>query len=271
MAYKVKLDIFEGPFDLLVYLIENAEMSIYDIKVAEITSQYVEYIDRMQKTDVVLAGEFMVLAASLIEIKSKMLLPRLKIDGDEELTEDPRSELVEKLLEYKKFKKAAALLEEQEEYVRHIYTKPQEDLDLYTKGPDYSLNLDLMQFVKAFSLFLQKQKRLEEVKKRYATAERQQFTLEMRLEEIKQFLRGKKKARFSELTEPDAPRFQIVLTFLSMLELIRQKTIKVQQNVNFGEITITPRDKSDTADPPDGGDTVHATDDFEKEVAEDDQ
>ena len=176
-------------------------MSIYDIKVAEITSQYVEYIERMQKMDVVLAGEFMVLAASLIEIKSKMLLPRLKADGEEEFAEDPRSELVEKLLEYKKFKKAAALLEEQEEYVQHIFTKPQEDLELYTKGPDYTLNLDLMQFVKAFSLFLQKQKRMEDIKKRYATQERQQFTVEIRLAEIKQFLKGRKKVKFTELLE----------------------------------------------------------------------
>jgi len=216
----------------------------------------------MQKMDVVLAGEFMVLAASLIEIKSKMLLPRLKADGEEEFAEDPRSELVEKLLEYKKFKKAAALLEEQEEYVQHIFTKPQEDLELYTKGPDYTLNLDLMQFVKAFSLFLQKQKRMEDIKKRYATQERQQFTVEIRLAEIKQFLKGRKKVKFTELLEQGTNRFQVVLTFLSMLELIRQKTIKVQQNVNFGEITITSRDEKEPSDIPA---------DFETEVPANDE
>lgn len=242
MAYKVKLDIFEGPFDLLVYLIENAEMSIYDIKVSEITKQYVAYIDRIQKTDVVLAGEFMVLAASLIEIKSKMLLPRIKIDGDDEIAEDPRSELVEKLLEYKKYKKAAALLEAQEAYAMQIRTKPQEDLDCYQKGVDYSLNLDLVQFVKAFSLFLQKQKRMEDVRKHYAKAERQKLTMETRVAQLKALLFGRKRVRFAELLDQGNSRFQVVITFLSMLELIRQKAIVVNQNVNFGEITISPKE-----------------------------
>ena len=91
MVYKVKLDVFEGPFDLLVYLIESAEMSIYDIQVAEITKQYMEYVERIQKVDTALAGEFMVLAASLIEIKSKMLLPRKSSEEALELLEDPRS------------------------------------------------------------------------------------------------------------------------------------------------------------------------------------
>ncbi|MDD2484653.1 MAG: segregation/condensation protein A [Eubacteriales bacterium] len=248
MAYKVKLDIFEGPFDLLVYLIENAEMSIYDIKVAEITKQYVEYIEHIQKTDVVIAGEFMVLAASLIEIKSKMLLPRIKLDGEEEFAEDPRSELVEKLLEYKKYKKAATLLEAQEDYARQIYTKPQEDLDAYNKGTDYSLALDLVQFVKSFKLFLQKQKRMEDVKKRYAVAERQQMTMENRIEQLRRLLFGKKKMKFKELLDEGESRFQIVLTFLSMLELIRQKTIVVEQAVNFGEITIIPKETEEPKD-----------------------
>ncbi len=248
MAYKVKLDIFEGPFDLLVYLIENAEMSIYDIRVAEITKQYIEYIEHIQKTDVVVAGEFMVLAASLIEIKSKMLLPRLTMDGEEEFAEDPRSELVEKLLEYKKYKKAAALLETQEDYARQIYTKPQDDLDLYTKDPDYFLNLDLGQFIKSFNLFLQKQKRMEDVKKRYAVAERQKMTVENRIEQLKRMLFGKGKMKFRELLDEDGSRYQVVLTFLSMLELIRQKTIKVEQDVNFGEITIVPQNMEEAGD-----------------------
>lgn len=262
MTYKVKLDIFEGPFDLLVYLIENAEMSIYDIRVAEITKQYIEYIERIQKTDVVLAGEFMVLAASLIEIKSKMLLPRLKMDGEPEFSEDPRSELIEKLLEYKKYKKAAALLEQQEDYVRQIFTKPQEDLGLYVKDPDYSLNLDLTQFVKGFNLFLQKQKKMEDIRKRYAVAERQQMTMETRVEQLRNLLFGKKKLKFPDLLDQGTNRYQVVLTFLSMLELIRQKHVRVQQNVNFGEITIIPHDiKAEPA----------AAESFLEEEPEDDQ
>ena len=101
--YKVKLKSFEGPFDLLVYLIENAEMSIYDIKISEITNQYLAYLKEMEERDVALASEFMVLASSLIEIKSKMILPRATEDGQEIVGEDPRTELVARLLEYKRF------------------------------------------------------------------------------------------------------------------------------------------------------------------------
>jgi segregation and condensation protein A len=129
MSYKVKLDVFEGPFDLLVYLIENAEMSIYDIQVSEITSQYLEYVDQIKSLDVELAGEFMVLAAALIEIKSKMLLPRMKAEDNKELTEeDPRAELVQRILEYKEIKKGAEYLAIQEEQNSRVLTKPQEGL-----------------------------------------------------------------------------------------------------------------------------------------------
>lgn len=242
MGYKVKLDVFEGPFDLLVYLIENAEMSIYDIQVAEITKQYMAYIENMQKLDVVLAGEFMVLAASLIEIKSKMLLPRMKQETGNELMEDPRTELIQKLLEYKRYKGAAAKLEEQEERAMKSFSKPQEDLTIYTKEPDLSLNLDLTQFVKAFNLFLQKKKRLEDVRKQYSRVERQRMTVESRIEQMKALFYGNKKLRFHELLGEETSRYNVVLTFLSILELIRQKSVKVKQTVNFGEIVLTAVD-----------------------------
>ena len=129
MGYRVKLNIFEGPFDLLVYLIENARMSIYDIKISEITSQYMDYIDNMQKADISVSSEFMVLASALLEIKSKMLLPRtVSQDGKEELSEDPRTELVAKLVEYKKFKAISEMLERNETETSMYLEKPQEDL-----------------------------------------------------------------------------------------------------------------------------------------------
>ncbi|MBR5489229.1 MAG: segregation/condensation protein A, partial [Firmicutes bacterium] len=144
MSYKVKLQTFEGPFDLLVYLIENAQMSIYDIKISEITSQYLAYIQTMQETDVYVASEFMVLASALIEIKSKMILPRMvDATGGGVVEEDPRTELVQRLLEYKRFKQAAEILAEQEERCSHIYEKPQEDISAYLEEPDEYLRLDL--------------------------------------------------------------------------------------------------------------------------------
>jgi segregation and condensation protein A len=242
MGYKIKLDVFEGPFDLLVYLIENAEMSIYDIQVSEITKQYMSYIEKMQKLDVVLAGEFMVLAASLIEIKSKMLLPRMKQEADADLMEDPRSELIQKILEYKRYKGAATKLEEQEERAMKSFSKPQEDLTVYTREPDLSLNLDLTQFVKAFTLFLQKKKRLEDVKKQYSRVERQRMTVESRIEQMKDLFFRNKRLRFQELLGEETSRYNVVLTFLSILELIRQKSVKVKQTVNFGEIILTASD-----------------------------
>ena len=126
--YKVKLQSFEGPFDLLVYLIENAEMSIYDIKISEITTQYLAYIKAMEERDVALAAEFMVLASSLIEIKSKMILPRMTEDGQALVEEDPRTELVARLVEYKQFKEIAEMLEQREEHSFNIFEKPQEDI-----------------------------------------------------------------------------------------------------------------------------------------------
>ena len=243
MVYKVKLDVFEGPFDLLVYLIENAEMSIYDIQVAEITKQYIEYVERMKRIDANLAGEFMVLAATLIEIKSKMLLPRRVSEDGQELMEDPRSELVQKLLEYKQYKLVAAFLEEQEERMQRIHTKPQEDLSVYTNEPDIYLNLDLVAFVKEFKLFLERKKTLEEVRERYRIIERQRMTIEDRIEQIKHLFIRKKRLKFSELLGGERTRQNVVLTFLSMLELIRQKAVKVRQNANFGEIVITVNEK----------------------------
>ncbi len=238
MSYKVKLDIFEGPFDLLVYLIETAEMSIYDIRIAEITEKYLDALREMEKQDVAVTGDFMVLAATLIEIKSRMLLPNASPDGEE--AEDPRSELVQKLLEYKKAKAEAALLAEQEDYARRIYKKPQEDLSVYTKEPDEILNLDLPAFVKAFELFLQKKKRIEEMHTRYVRVERERMTLEARIEQIKSYFREGRSVKFLDLLGGKKTRSNAVLTFLSILELVRQKTLTARQRSNFGEITLTP-------------------------------
>jgi segregation and condensation protein A len=260
MSYKIKLDIFEGPFDLLVYLIENARMSVYDIQVSEITNQYIKYIEDMKALDVNLATEFMVLAAALIEIKSKMLLPRIRPDGEGALEEDPRTELVQRILEYKRFKAAAELLELQEEQSLRVFEKPKEDLAPYTREADEYLNLDLNQFVKAFHLFLQKKRRLEEIKNNYAKVERQKISVESRVEYIKNLFRSKgiKKLNFRELLTPESNRYEVVLTFVSMLEMIRQKAVIVRQNVNFGEIylSLNEKDKNSGKEKPQEGEIV---------------
>ena len=240
MSYKVKLDVFEGPFDLLVYLIENAEMSIYDIQVAEITAQYLQHIEKMQEANVNVATEFMVLAAALIEIKSKMLLPRSTPLEEGIVEEDPRTELVEKILEYKKFKLAAEVLEKHEDKKMLSFEKPKEDLDKYVNGVDEYLSLDIRQFVSAFNLFLRKKQRIEDVRKHYTRVERQRQSIEMKIESIVNFFKNNpfKKVSFKKLINDTEDKYDIVLTFTSMLQMMRDKVIKVEQHSPFGDMEV---------------------------------
>lgn len=169
----------------------------------------------------------------------------MKNDGEGILEEDPRTELVQRILEYKRFKSAAELLELQEEECQRIFVKPKEDLAPYTKEADEYLNLDLNQFVKAFHMFLLKKKRLEEIKRNYTKVERQKISIESRIDYIRNLFRSKEKKHlnFKELLTPDSNRYEVVLTFVSMLEMIRQKSIEVRQNVNFGEIYLSMKEK----------------------------
>jgi len=246
MRYKVKLDVFEGPFDLLVYLIENAQMNIYDIQVTEITNQYMAYIERAKALDIAIASEFLVLAAALIEIKSKMLLPRVRLteEGGTEL-EDPRSELVARLLEYKRFKNAAELLEQTEERAMLIFEKPQEDLTQYTNEPDVYLKLDTKSFMMAFNRFLHSKKRVEEIKKRYRKPEVPRLTTEEKIDFIRKIFKVKNKrtVSFKELIQSEKDKYEVVVTFSSILEMARQRIIKVKQPVPFGDIKITESEK----------------------------
>ncbi len=134
--YKVRIDCFEGPFDLLVYLLENARMDIYDIKVSEITEQYIEYLKEMESLDVEVASEFIVLAAVLIRLKSHMLLPRINEAGEIVFEEDPRADLAKKLAEYVRTKKIAEMLKSREELYSNVFEKPAEDMSKYLDNPD---------------------------------------------------------------------------------------------------------------------------------------
>lgn len=240
MGYKVKLNVFEGPFDLLVYLIENAKMSIYDIQITEITKQYLEYVEELKRMDVPVAAEFMVLAASLIEIKSKMLLPRIRPDEKNIPEEDPRSDLVEKLLEYKRFKALAEALQQREERCRDILEKPQEDLSAYMGQPDEYLCLDLRQFIAAFDLFLRKKKKTEEIRRHHLRTEKQRRTAESKMADIRDFFRlcPEKKASFWELVKRDGGSYDVALTFSSLLELVKERRLEAEQSCLYGDITV---------------------------------
>ncbi len=245
MSYKVSLQSFEGPFDLLVYLIENAQMSIYDIQISEITKQYLAYIEDMKSMDVVVATEFMVLAATLIDIKSKMILPRTTIEGEMVLEEDPRSDLVERLLEYKKYKQGAELLSQQEEVMSRVFEKPQEDISAYLEQPDEYLSLDIKKFAGAFDLFLRKKKREEEVRAHYTRVEREKATIESRMIYIKDrfisaFAKGVKKLSLKALIPDKKDRYDVVVTFVSVLQMMRERYLDAEQKSTYGEITLIP-------------------------------
>ena len=247
MSYKVKLQSFEGPFDLLVYLIENAEMSIYDIRISEITNQYLEYIRAMEENDINVATEFMVLASTLIEIKSKMILPRMSVEGQVLEEEDPRADLVERILEYKRFKKAAEILQERQERSQHIFEKPQEDISEYLENPDEYLSLDLKQFASAFSLFIQKKQKVEAVRKHYTRIERERSTMEGRIRMILGTVRRKIGQIFSfrELVPNKDDRYDVVVTFMSLLEMAKERVIRIDQKSLYGDIEVSAGERVD--------------------------
>lgn len=250
MSYKVKLQSFEGPFDLLVYLIENAQMSIYDIEISQITGQYLEYIKSMKEMDIAVSTEFMVLAASLIEIKSKMILPRMSQEGEATIDEDPRTELVSRILEYKKFKRAAEILQNQEELCENIFAKPQEDISEYLDQPDEYLSLDLKQFANAFTGFVQRKHRIESVRRHYTKVEREKATIEGRITLIANSLRAKigKIFNFKELIPNKKDRYDVIVTFVSLLEMAKQRVVNVKQETTYGNIEVSAGERIDEGD-----------------------
>ena len=240
MSYRVRLNTFEGPFDLLVYLIERAEMSIYDIRISEITAQYLAYIRRLDENDVAVGSEFMVLAATLIDIKSKMLLPRFTEDGVD-LEDDPRTDLTRKLIEYVRFKKAASLLEEQREFAKLKLEKPQEDLLPYTGEPDVYLKMDMDSFISAFRAFIHRKVKGEELMRLQRNIDRERISLESKVSRIAGILQAAKRriVRFAELLSKEEDRYDKVVTLIAILDMAREGKLKVQQESNFAEIEIT--------------------------------
>jgi len=246
MSYKIRPNNFEGPFDLLVYLIERAEMSIYDIQISVITRQYLEYLRLMKENDIAASSEFMVLAATLIDIKSKMLLPRIKEDGAEE--KDPRAELSKKLLEYVRYKKGAAALEERREFARLKLTKPQEDLFLYTGEPDIYLKMDMEGFIGAFRSFIRRRIMGEKIRRIREGIERERLSLERKVSFIEKLLATARKAKnkilkFSDFLSKEPDRADRIVTLIALLSMTQEGVMRIRQKKSFGEIEIIPESK----------------------------
>lgn len=240
--YTIRLDKFEGPFDLLVYLIESAKMDIYDIRVSEITEQYLSYLREMEELDVEIGSEFIVLAAVLIRLKSHMLLPRINDEGEIVFEEDPREDLASKIAEYIKIKKIAEMLKGREEDNLAIYEKPQEDMSVYVDEPDEILMASEDQMVKAFLFFLQKKQKIVEVTKRYQRVRKEKESIEVRIKNMTLALERKFEEQdtvsFSELLPVDADRFDVTLSFMSLLSMIKEQNIDANQDEVYGEIIV---------------------------------
>lgn len=238
-AYSIKIQNFEGPFDLLFHLIEKNQMSIYDIPINEITDQYMEYLFAMQEMNLEIASEFLVMAATLLHIKSRMLLPDRKEKNEEEAV-DPREELVVRLLEYKKFKQYAQIFREREKAWEGVCYKLPEVLNLKPEARPLSLSpLELQQTYLALV-----RKTLKRVNKNAASMtqilQHEKVSLRSKIQEIVHALKGKATVLFSDLFPMrKKSRIEVVTGFLAILELTRMKRVRVDQQKQFSDITIT--------------------------------
>lgn len=242
MHYNVKIDAFEGPLDLLLHLINRLEIDIYDIPVAKITEQYLLYIHTMKELQLDLASEYLVMAATLLAIKSKMLLPKHEETIDEdfsfEIEEDPRDELVERLIEYRKYKEAANDLKHMETERGLMFTKPPSDLSDYSdevKIEKSALDVSLYDMLGALQKLLRRKKLQRPLSTKIT---RQEIPIEQRMDEIINELRKSKgRKSFFDLF-PSGEKDHIVVTFLALLELMKRSEIIVEQESNFSEIFV---------------------------------
>ena len=233
-APRIRLPEFEGPLDLLLYLIKKNEVDIHDIPIAPITRQYMEYLDLMKELNLDVAGEFMVMAATLIHIKSKMLVPvnPTEAEGEEE-SEDPRDELVRRLLEFQRYKEAAGLLHQKREIRAATWIRPDTALPAFDDAGEEMLEAGLYDLIGAFKELLERRKTLlaHEV-------EHEGKSVEQRMEELLALLREGQSLEFLELFAREETKAGMILTFLALLELIRLKRIKVYQRGLFGPIRV---------------------------------
>lgn len=229
-SYPVKLEIFEGPLDLLLFLIKKNEIDIYDIPISLITQQYLNYLEMMRNLDLEVAGEFILMAATLIRIKAQMLLPKTE---EEELEEDPRAELISALLEYKKYKELSAVLKDKEKERSRFF--PRSDFS-YLQSEDEKeddIDVTLSDLLTAFQKVCRSVP--EEIFHRVKIEE---ISLDQRIDHILSCLRNREKVKFAELFLDNPIRLVMVVTFIAILELIRLRKIKILQKRSFSEIWV---------------------------------
>ena len=234
--YKVRLEIFEGPLDLLLYLIKRDEIDIYDISLERITQQYLEYLQAFKELNIEVAGEFVVMAANLIYLKSRSLLPADLQPPEEDVEEDdPRWDLIRQLIEYKKFKEAAGQLQARALEQERMFAR-MGDGALPELAPLPLGEVGIFQLINAFQNVLKRLDAKEDLREIFG----ENFTVSDKIEQILQTMASGRTVRFSELFVRVASRVEVVVTFLALLELIRLKQVRAIQPDEFAEIEIAP-------------------------------
>ena len=246
-SIKIKLQGFDGPLDLLVHLIKKNQMNVYDIQISVITKQYLDYLNLMQELNLDVASEFLVMAATLIHIKSKMLLPRPETAaGDPTDEEDPRDALVRRLLEHQHFKAAAEMLHDKETLRNAQWARPDSRIEEIA-GDDYEpeIEVDLFSLLSAFKQVLERARVRPPV-----ALPPDEVPIEVRIEQLLERLSETEACGFEDLFERDATRGDMIVTFLAMLEMIRLKLIRVFQSGGIGPIRIYKRARPSDAPHP---------------------
>ena len=244
MGIPVKLEVFEGPLDLLLHLIDKNKIDIYDIPIVEITNQYMEYIRAMQEKDLNVMSEFLLMAATLLDIKCKMLLPvEANEEGEEE---DPRQELVEKLLQYKMYKYMSYELKDRQLDGERLYFK---DATIPDEVKEYQEPVDLDELLSGITLkklqdifqdVMKKQyNKIDPVRSVFGKIEKEEVTVEEKMDYLNEYIKTHKQFKFRDLLQKQSSKIQLVVTFLAVLELMKTGAVYVEQENTFDDIIIT--------------------------------
>ena len=235
--YKVKFEVFEGPLDLLLYLIKKEEVDIYEVNLTTLATQFIEYIDMMREFDLEVAGEFLVMASTLMYIKSRELLPvdqQVEVEGDEE-GEDPRWELIRQLVQYKKFKDAAAQLQSLETRQENVFPRLPGKIEFEDAAQPVKPAVSIFDLLNAVNVVLQRFQKKEGASREIFE---DKWTVSEKIEFVMKTITERGSVKFSSLFETAANRSEVICTFLALLELIRLKQLACAQGEDFGEIEI---------------------------------
>lgn len=257
--FRVQTEVFEGPMDLLLYLIRKEEVDIHEVNLTRLATEFIEYVEVMRRLDLELAGEFLVMAATMVYIKSKELLPvneRVVGEGEEDEEDDPRWELIRQLVEYKRFKDAAAKLQEIEAEQESVYPRTPEELELGAAPFSLRQKASVLLLVNAVNRML---KRLDSETSREIVDD--QWTVGDQMQGIEERIQRHGRFRFFDALSERPSQMEVVTLFLAMLEMIRLRRIRVEQGCNFGEIDVVKNDAEDAEEPvpaPDGQEAIES-------------